>query len=109
MTTGWVIGFILWLAAGALFIGIGLKCFKSKEPSGFWANAETAPIEDIPSYNRAMGKLWCAFGVGLMILGLPMLVGNRVWILVSCVGVMLETILVMMIYVLKIEGKYRKK
>ena len=56
-----------------------------------------------------MGKLWCAYGVGLMILGLPMLVGNRVWILVSCVGVMLETILVMMIYVLKIEGKYRKK
>ena len=106
---GWLVGFISWVMVGLLFIGIGIKCFKSKEASGFWANAETAPIENIPAYNKAMGKLWCAYGSGLVLLGIPILLGNRVWILVSCVGVMLETILTMIIYILKIEGKYRKK
>jgi len=108
MTTEGIIGFVIWLAVGLIFIGHGARCFKAKEASGFWANAKTPPIGDVKSYNTAMGKFWCVYGLVLAILGIPVLFGSNVWILASCVGVMLEAVAAMVVYTLKIEGKYRK-
>ncbi|MCI8606846.1 MAG: hypothetical protein HFG72_08545 [Hungatella sp.] len=107
--TGRIIGFIIWQAVGLFFVGNGLWCFKAKKPSGFWANARTAPIEDVRAYNKAMGSLWCVYGIVLMILGVPFLLENGLWIMLSCVGVMVETIGVMAVYTLVIEKKYRKE
>lgn len=109
MTEGKIIGFVIWLMLGILFIGNGLFCFKAKKATGFWANAKTAPIEDIKSYNRAMGKLWCLYGGGLILLGIPILLENSIWILISVVGVIAESILLMAVYTLKIEKRYRKQ
>lgn len=81
-----LLAFIIWGIVGVLFI-MGIYDFNSRKnkPSGFWANAQTAPIEDVTAYNRALGKLWCVFGILFTLIGLPLL------------------------YVVAIEPKYRKK
>ena len=55
--------FLIWLLISCSFIIIGLYAFNSKKEAafGFWANAEVFPVNNIKSYNRAMGKLWCTF------------------------------------------------
>jgi len=57
-----------------------------------------------------VGKLFIAFGAVFILLGLPLLVRqNSPWILLSVLGVMIETITVMVIYTTVIESKYKKK
>ena len=106
---GRITGFILWTVMGLLFIGNGLRCFNAKKPTGFWANGATAAVEDVKSYNRAMGKLWLVYGIVLIVLGIPLLLGNGLWILLSCIGAMVEAVGSMAVYTLYIEKKYRKK
>lgn len=104
--------FIIWMVMGLVFVGMGIYEYFSKRETafGFWANAGTLPIADVKAYNRAMGKLWFVFGVVFILLGLPLLAGqNSPYILLSTIGVLLEAIAAMIVYVLKIEGKYKKK
>lgn len=107
---GRMIGFILVVLIGLLFMGVGLSAFRSEKPAGFWANAATVPMEDVKSYNRAVGKLWCAFAAGfVLLLGLPMCAGEgSPLILLSCIGIMYEVIAVIVVY-MRIEKKYRRK
>lgn len=104
--------FVIWLVMGLVFAGMGIYEFFSKRETafGFWANAEVLPIADVKAYNRAMGKLWFVFGIVFILLGLPLLAGqNSPYILLSTIGVLFETIVTMIVYVLKIEGKYKRK
>lgn len=104
--------FLLWLAMSACFVIMGIYNFFSKKKSafGFWANAKVFEVTDVKAYNRALGKLWCVFGVVLALLGLPLLYGqNSPYILLSVLGAMLEAIAAMVVYVTVIEKKYRKK
>lgn len=104
--------FLIWLVVGCAFIFLGTYVFKSKKEVafGFWANAEVFPVNNVKRYNRALGKLWCIFGIVFIILGLPLLKGqNSPYILLSILGVMAEAIVVMAVYVTVIEKKYRKK
>ena len=57
--------FIIWAILGVLFIIMGIYCIKSKKAKafGFWANTEVIPVEDVKGYNRALGKLWCVYGI----------------------------------------------
>jgi len=110
MSAGNIIGFIIWVLVGGMFIGIGIHAFVSKEPVGFWANVEMFPVNDVKAYNRAMGKLWLAYALGLILLGLPLLAGaNSPLIILSIVGVLLEAIAVMIVYMLVIKEKYERK
>ena len=103
-----MMAFIIWAIIGLIFVGIGVLAFFSKKPMGFWANAEMFQVSDIRKYNRTMGIMWCIFGVVFALLGLPLLAGeNSPYIMLSVVGVMLEVIAFMVIYVLVIEKKYR--
>lgn len=107
-----LLGFIIWAVMGLLFVGLGIYAFLSKRevPFGFWANADVFPVEDVKGYNRAVGKLWCGYGVVFALLGTPLLGGqNSALILLSVVGIMAESIAAMVIYVTVIEKKYRKK
>ena len=104
--------FIIWAMVGVVFILMGIYCLNSKtvKPFGFWANAEVIQVDDIKSYNRALGKLWCAYGGLFIIVGLPLLKeDNSAWIIIPILGTMLLTIATMTIYVVGIESKYRKK
>lgn len=107
-------GFIIWILFGILFIVGGIYCINSKKevPFGFWANAKIAPIEvkNIKAYNKALGKLWCAYGFFFILLGIPLLgEQDSPLIIITSIGVILELIIVMAVYTIKIEGKYRKK
>ncbi len=106
---GSMIGFMIWAAVGCLIIGMGISAFFREKAVGFWANVEVEPMSDIKHYNAATGKLLIAYGVVLMILGLPMLSGqNSPLIVLSVLGVMVETIAAMAIYTLVIVRKYKR-
>ncbi len=103
-------GFIAWGVAGILMIGIGICALFSKKPVNFWANARVSEINNPKQYNYAVAKLFCLYGIVFIILGIPLLAGeNSAWILLSVIGVMLESIMAMIIYVLVNEEKYKKK
>ena len=91
---GKIIGFIVWAIVGCFIIGIGISAFFRKKAVGFWANIKAEPINDIKNYNYAMGKLFIVYGV--------------IFILLSVVGIMIETIVTMAIYTLIIVKKYKK-
>ena len=106
--------FIIWAIMGVLFILMGIYDMNSKKekPFGFWANAEVGQIEDVKAYNRALGRLWCVYGILFMLIGLPLLVLNEQnagLIAIPMVGTMLISIGAMAVYTIGIESKYRKK
>lgn len=96
---------------GLVFFGFGVAAFRAEKPVGFWANAKVPDIESVKAYNKAVGRLWCVAAVIFIILGFPFLIAeqNSPLIFISVAGVMVEMIVVMVVYSLKIEGKYRKK
>lgn len=103
--------FIIWLILSLFFIGMGIVCLVSKKEKafGFWANAETLPVKDVKAYNRALGKLWCVYGVALAFLGIPLLQGqNAAGLVLPILGTMFLSIIVMAVYVTVIEKKYRE-
>ena len=107
-----MLAFIFWSIIGLLFIILGIYAFFSKkaQPMGFWANAKMFEVTDVRKYNAAMGKLFIGFGMIFIILGLPLLSGqNSALIILSAFGVMAEVILMMAIYTIVIEKKYKKK
>lgn len=105
----WNIGFLVWLACGLLFFGIGIRCFFTKKQVGFWANAETPQMENVKAYNRAVGVLWLAYAAVFCVLGIPMLIPQpSALILLSVLGVVFETIVLIAVYI-RIEQKYKKK
>lgn len=109
---GRLTAFIIWAIVGALFIIMGIYISNSNKakPFGFWANAEVAPIEDVKGYNRALGILWCAYGILFTLIGAPLLKGqNSGVIILSILGVMFISIAAMVVYVVGIEPKYGKK
>ena len=113
MTEG-LMAFIIWAIVGVIFVAIGIFdiCYKKPKPLGFWANAEVGSMEDVKGYNRALGILWCVYGVLFTLIGLPLLMlndKNSGLIIVPLVGVMLISIGAMVVYSVCIESKYRKK
>ena len=107
-----LMAFLIWSIMGALFIVMGIYCIKSRKakPFGFWANAEAAPVEDVKGYNRALGILWCVYGVLFTLIGLPLLDGqNSGMLIITMLGTMFISIGAMVVYVVGIEAKYRKK
>ena len=107
-----LMAFIIWAIMGVLFIVMGIYDLNSKKakPFGIWANAEVPSIEDVKGYNRALGILWCVYGVLFTLIGLPLLDGqNSGLIIIPILGAMLISIAAMVVYVVGIEPKYRKK
>lgn len=109
---GRMIAFIIVCVLGGMFLYLAVRTWsaKSPRPMGFWANAEMFEVSDVEKYNLAMAKLFGAFGTGLIVLGLPLLAGqNTAWAVLFIVGVMIESITAMVVYVLVIEKRYRKR
>ncbi len=110
MTNGTILGFVLWLAVGALLAGIGVSAFFARKEVGFFCNVEPLPMRDVKGYNRAVGKLFIVYGIVFALLGIPLLAGqNFPGILISILGVVAETIAAMAVYILAIQSRYEKK
>ena len=106
--TGNMIGFVIWALVGVVIIILGIRAYFSRKVAGFWANIKPISVNDITGYNRAVGKLFVIYGVILIALGLPLLSGqNSPFILLSVLGVIIETIVIMAVYSLCIERKYK--
>ncbi|NBJ98860.1 hypothetical protein D5282_16425 [bacterium 1xD8-48] len=106
-----LLAFVIWLLCGLLFTARGIYCMYAKKeiPFGFWANANTAPVSNVAAYNRALGKLFTVAGIVFILLGLPLLQGqNKAGVIISILGTMVECIVLMAVYTVKIEGKYRR-
>lgn len=59
--------------------------------------------------HNKLGKLFVCYGAVFLVLGIPLLCGqNSPYIFFSVVGVMIETIAVMIVYSVRIEKKYRE-
>ena len=107
--TGGIIGFVIWSAIGCLFVCLAVYACFSRKPMGFWANADVFEVTDIKKYNHAVAKLFFIFGIVLIVLGIPLLIGqNSPWILLSVAGLVMESIIAMIVYTLVIEKKYKK-
>lgn len=107
-----MLAFIIWFLVGSGFIGLGIYNYFSKKETaaGFWANTAPLSVTDVKAYNKALGKLWCIYGIGFIILGLPLFAGqNSPYVLIAILGILFETIAAMVVYVLKIEKKYKKQ
>lgn len=71
---------------------------------------ETIKVKDVKGYNRASGLLFIIYGIIFVILGIPLLDGqNTPYVLLSVIGVMVETIVIMAVYSLVIVKKYEEK
>ena len=102
-----MLGFIVWALVGVVIIALGIIDLFAKKPARFWANVETIKVSDVKGYNRATGILFILYGIVFILLGTPLLGGqNNALILVSVVGVMFETIVIMAVYSLLIVKKY---
>lgn len=105
-----LLAFIIWAVIGLFFVCMGIYCFFAKKPMGFWANAETFAVENVDGYNRAVGNMWIVYGIVFALLGLPMLSGSPLMIIMfSVIGIMIESIAMMIVYTVVIEKKYKKK
>ena len=100
--TGNMIGFVIWAMVGVIIISLGIRAYLSGKVADFWANIKSISVNDIMGYNHAVGKLFVIYGAILIALGLPLLSGqNSPFILLSVLGVMIETIVIMVVYSLK--------
>ncbi len=108
--TGNMIGFVIWVLVGVIIIGLGIRACFSRKAVCFWANIKPISVNDITGYNHAVGKLLVIYGVVLIALGLPLFSGqDSPFILLSVLGVMMETVVIMAIYSLCIERKYKEQ
>jgi len=102
--------FLIWAFCGLLFICMGVYACISSKPVPFWANIQTPQIRDIKGYNRAVAKLWFFYGFFFILLGLPLFAGqNSPLILLSLLGAVFESIIMMAVYILVIDKKYIQK
>ncbi|MCM1160368.1 MAG: hypothetical protein NC412_04005 [Roseburia sp.] len=107
---GRMVGFIIWAIFGCIMIGIGVRAFFVKNVVYFFANIKTIKVNDIKGYNHATGKLFILYGVIFIVLGMPLLSSQATpYILLSVLGLMIETIATMAIYSLVIAKKYQVK
>lgn len=103
-------GFIIWVIVSFGFIILGVLCLRSKKdkPIGFWSNAKVFKVNNVNDYNKALGKLWIAYGIALAIMGIPLLDGqNSPLIMITLIGTMFLTVILMVVYMTFIESKYR--
>ena len=63
--------FLAWCAGGLFFEGLAGYLWFCKKPVSF--SAQTPEVTDVKGYNRAVAKLYMAYGGVFVLLGLPLL------------------------------------
>lgn len=108
-----IMGFVIWVICGLLFVGIGIYDYMSKKQVGFWANFDVPEVEDVIGFNKAVGKLFITYGVVFILIGIPLIPSifykNVLLVFIPIIGTVFETIWLMVYFVMKIEKDYYPK
>ena len=109
--SGRVFAYIIWMLIALVIIALWLISFFTKKNKALdFYNTGSFPVNDVRGYNKAQGVLFIGYGSIFAVLGLPLLAGqNHPYVIFSILGVMAETIALMIIFLLVIDKKYRKK
>ena len=100
--------FLLWCDCFLLFLILGIFCYFSRKQVGFFANIKPFPVKDVRAYNRSCGRLWMGYSLVGMVLGFPLLDGqNSALVLLSVLGVMGDTLGLILLHILVIEKKHK--
>lgn len=108
-----IMGFVIWVICGLLFVGIGIYDYRSKKQVGFWANFDVPEVEDVIGFNKAVGRLFIIYGVVFILIGIPLIPSifykNMLLVFIPIIGTVFETIWLMVYFVMKIEKDYYPK
>lgn len=108
-----IMGFVIWVICGLLFVGIGIYDYMSKKQVGFWANFDVSEVEDVIGFNKAVGRLFITYGVVFILIGIPLIPSifykNVLLVFIPIIGTVFETIWLMVYFVMKIEKDYYPK
>lgn len=108
-----IMGFVIWVICGLLFVGIGIYDYMSKKQVGFWANFDVPEVEDVIGFNKAVGRLFIIYGVVFILIGIPLIPSifykNMLLVFIPIIGTIFETIWLMVYFVMKIEKNYYPK
>lgn len=108
-----IMGFVIWVICGLLFVGIGIYDYMSKKQVGFWANFDVPEVEDVIGFNKAVGRLFIIYGVVFILIGIPLIPSifykNILLVFIPIIGAVFETIWLMVYFVMKIEKDYYPK
>lgn len=104
-----MIAFCIWCLCGFFFMGLGIFCARQTKPIGFWANDKAPRVTDVKRYNCALGKCWILYGTVFILIGFPILFSqNSPWILIPLLGVIFDTIALILAYTMIIAPRYIK-
>lgn len=103
-----IIAFIIWTIVAILFMGIGIRAGKTKEPAGFFTFVDPPKVTDVKGYNHAVSVLWIVAAAIFELMGIPFLFlkQNSPMAFLIVFGVVV-LIVGMMIAYSRIEDKYR--
>lgn len=108
-----IMGFVIWVICGLLFVGIGIYDYMSKKQVGFWAKFDVPEVEDVIGFNKAVGRLFITYGVVFILIGIPLIPSifykNVLLVFIPIIGTVFETIWLMVYFVMKIEKDYYPK
>lgn len=100
--------FFIWSTVSVAFVVFGIVALLSKKPVGFWTFGNQFTVSDVKKYNRAVAKLWFAFAVIFLVIGIPLLTAeqNSAKAVIPILGGLFASIGLMVVYT-RIEKKYR--
>ncbi len=105
-----LIAFLVFVLIGVFFVILGIYTYSSKKLQKFLVKIKPTNVDDISGYNKALGKLYAVFGIIVALTALPILIDSDSLLAVfSIVIVIFEYMILLLVYVLKIESKYSKK
>ena len=103
-------GFYIYAACCALFYVFAVYVLISKKPAGIGNRARrSVKVKDVRGYNRAVAKLFFAYGTLLLLSGIPTIldINPIASALISILGVSVASI-ALFLAAIRIEKKHRK-
>lgn len=105
-----LIAFCIWSLSSLLFVVFGICTLFAKKPTVFWTHERKIEVRDVKAYNKAVAILYFVYSLVILILGIPMLLSpqNSAGFIIPVLGLPIASILMIAVYVICIEAKYRK-
>ena len=105
-----LIVFCVWSLSSLLFVVFGICTLSAKKPMPFWTHERKIEVRDVKAYNKAVAFLYFVYAFTILILGVPMLFSrqNSAGFIIPVLGLPIASILMIAVYVICIEAKYRR-